>query len=532
MLNRAHQRFPLQRGRRFGLFLSALVLSVAMAGLAAEDSDDLASMVKKTDMQNVDSVDDLAEWCSAHDLPGKAHQYFLAAIHLDPDNERGRAGLGQIRLGEHWVSASQAKQAGYVPATAPSEASPIATGGKGPTADQVDWSGPAVPKDPTPDNPFLDAYIDKLPNIKNDSSDMDNAVATLTSPDNIKSGIPRICAALDKPDYGDLYGACDIVLQQQKAGDFKTVRVIVAHLGPAITHCSDPDDIAAWASVMGIVHDRRAVPRLILLLDNHDDNVRSNADMALAAITRLSSPVSKDKAQAWWDANHAVDDRTIFMRQMKSSDPEEQLGAIQALYDLHEPAMVPVMLKLLHNDDNHIRMQSVELLQKVTGRDWGLGPEVPKDARETKIGLIEKEYKSDPSHFWIESAADKQAEADQAATPAPAEVDPCPGWVKQLGSLTGTDADTAESNLIAKGNAAVPALIGGLEDQAPLIRRKANEVLKEITKHDVGYDSRGAPDARATAVAAWKTWCQGKGMMPVDGDDSATGDAAAPAMDH
>ena len=35
-----------------------------------------------------------------------------------------------------------------------------------------------IPKDPQPENPFITGYVETLPGLKNDSTDMDNAVAT------------------------------------------------------------------------------------------------------------------------------------------------------------------------------------------------------------------------------------------------------------------------------------------------------------------------------------------------------------------
>jgi hypothetical protein len=512
--------------------LRVLLLAGALAVLPAED-DDLDSMVKKTDMANPDAICDLAQWCGDHNLPTKAHQYYLQAIHLDPNNERGRAGLGQVRMGEHWVSAAQARQAGAPAAATSAAGAPAAPAGKGPSASEVDWGGAVVPKDPAPANPFVTAYIEKLPKIKNDSSEMDSAIATIISdgPDgNRKSGIPRLCAALDRADFDDLYGASEIVMQLAKEGDRKDLRAVIAHLGPASARATDPDDLAAFANAMGIVHERRAIPRLIELLDSKDENLRSNADAALSAIIHLPLPVGKAKAQAWWDANHGVDDRTVLLGQLKSNDPYQQLDAAAGLYDLHEPAFIPPILKLLHSDDPGIRLKAVALIQKVTGRDYGMGGEVPKEAREAKAAMVEKEYKADPQHFWVESVADKQAAADAASAPI-AEVDPCEAWVRQLGSMTGSDAEKAESGLLAKGPAAAPALIAGLDDQAVIIRRKCNDLLVQITKHDVGYDPHGELAARATAVTAWRAWCQGKGMLPADnadaGDGPATGDAPA-----
>ncbi|MDA0666183.1 MAG: HEAT repeat domain-containing protein [Planctomycetota bacterium] len=54
--------------------------------------------------------------------------------------------------------------------------------------------------------------------------------------------------------------------------------------------------------------------------------------------------------------------------------------------------------------------------------------------------------------------------------------------------------------------ASVPALIQSLADNFAFVRKEANAALVEITKEDVGYDSKGSEKDRQKAAERWTEW--------------------------
>jgi hypothetical protein len=62
----------------------------------------------------------------------------------------------------------------------------------------------------------------------------------------------------------------------------------------------------------------------------------------------------------------------------------------------------------------------------------------------------------------------------------------------------------------------VPALLTGLKDPGVIVRRKCNDILKTLSKTDVGFDPRGEEDQRMKGIAAWTAWAKEKGLLGKD----------------
>lgn len=58
----------------------------------------------------------------------------------------------------------------------------------------------------------------------------------------------------------------------------------------------------------------------------------------------------------------------------------------------------------------------------------------------------------------------------------------------------------------------VPALIGRLDDEDPVVRMAAHEELRQRTGQDFGYVAWSSPEERAQAVSRWRTWLTGPPM--------------------
>ncbi len=499
--------------------LAAFILTVSFA--FAEDT--LDDMVKKTDMSSADAVFSLGQWCNEHSLPTKARQYYNQAIKLDKNHEGARAALGQVRVGERWVAQSQlTPPAGGKKPEGAAAGGVGAAGGSshaGPSAAQITWEL-KVPRDPQPDNVFITQYIEKLPSLKNESTEMDSAVMTMVRDDNVATAIPRLCAALARPEFNDVYGAASVAAQLIKDGKIETARPLLPFLAKASEHVSDPQDLDMCAFALGAFKDRRAVPRLIELLDNKD--AHDTAEVALGSITALPLPIPKGKAQEWWDRNHDADPKAVYLEQLKSSDPNAQADAASALLTLREKAMFPTVIKLLRSDDRQVNGKALRIVVKMTGLDFQYLEAKTKEDKEKRVQMIEKWWKDNGPHFQFPETAKDPEPVAQANAPA---VDEALAWIDDLSSIAGNKAQQAEANLQSKGLGAVPALIGGLESSAPVVRRKCNDLLKTITKQDFQFDPRAEDADRAKAVGAWRTWAKDKNVMTDSGEVPEPADA-------
>lgn len=491
-----------------------LLLGSLVAGAAAEDT--LQDQLAQTDLGNVDQVLALAQWCTDHHLYTHAHEYYARVIRLDPDNETAHTALNQIKVGDRWVAR---------PRDAADTSGSAAPGGSGsasppPTAAEIPWQYD-IPRDPQPDNDFLNTYINKLPSIANDSTDMDNAVATFLMDENLPSAIPRLCKALARPDYNDCYGAANLVQQLSKNNRLETARPLLPFLVKATTHVTDAEDLAAAVFSIGLFKDKRALPRIIELFDNADPSVKEACSQAVSMITALPPPVTKAQAQAWWNHNHDADPHVIFLTQLRNPDPRVEIAAAEALYDLRDKSIFPVLVRLLAVDDRDVNNRAILLVKRMIGLDFNYSEATTTEERAKRAQLAEKWWKDNGDHFRFPDSPEPSAATPVA--PPPTIADQAQEWVGQLGSVVGATDTQAETNLRAAGLPAVPALIAGLDNAAPIIRRRCNEILKTITHQDFGFDPRGSDDSRAKAVAQWKAWADAH--VPSSGGAGGGGDS-------
>jgi hypothetical protein len=58
----------------------------------------------------------------------------------------------------------------------------------------------------------------------------------------------------------------------------------------------------------------------------------------------------------------------------------------------------------------------------------------------------------------------------------------------------------------------VPALVGRLADEDPVVRLAANEELRKRTGRDFGFVPWASPEERTAAIARWRSWLTGPPM--------------------
>ena len=501
--------------RRFPPFLLACVLALLVGPLAfAEDS--LEEMIKKTDMNNADAVYTLGVWCEENGKPTAARKWYTKVIQLDKNHEAARTKMGQVLVGDRWVAAN------LVPGGAKKQdgkgedaGTHRRSSGPGPTAKEVKWDLTVEPAEH--ENQFIDTQIKRMNDNKNDSDAMDSAVLTLFRDDCRTEMVPRLCAALLRDNYQDIFGASMLVMKFAKVGDTATIRRLIPFMTKASERVTDKDDLEVFAYVLPMARDRRVVPRLIELMDHPDVGVQTAAKKAFGQIAlQPAEGLTAAKAKTWWDLNHDVSEKVWLHEQLQNEDPAVAVAAAKGLYELRDKTLVPVVIKVLKSDNRKATEQAVDLIRKITGNDWGYDITAPPEVRAKIVVQLEKWWKENGTRFeWIEDRNEKPV-AGAAAKP----VDPLTQWVKQLASTMGNEAQQAEQNLIGKGNEAVPALLSGLKDPVVIVRRKCNEILKSLSKTDVGFDPRGEEDQRAKGITAWIAWAKGKGLIKEEAGDA------------
>jgi hypothetical protein len=467
-------------------------------GAFAEET--LESVTKATDMTNADSVFALAEWCASHGKPTTARQFYGKVIELDRDHEAARARLGQVKVGDRWVSAASAgpQAAAGKNGAAPGGANRTASG-SGPAAKDVAWDL-KIPEG-SGDATFVDAQIERMNRAKNDSDDMDSAVLTLLR-DDCRAQLPsRLATALLRPDFGDLYGPCQIILKLLKDKRRATARQILPFLAKCSEHVTDAEDLETFAYIGPMLRDRRLVARLMELMDHPNEAVKSAATKGAAQLTLLPAEgLTAARVKAWWDLNWNVPEHQVLAEQLHNPDPKISVEAAKGLYELRDKSIVPVLVKLLKADNKEVNGEAISVINRITGNSWDYEPGLPPEKKAKIAGDIEKWWKENQTRFeWIE---DRNAKPVDEAKPK----NPLAEWVQQLASVEGRQAEQAESNLRAKGKDAVPVLIGGLRDRSMIVRRKCNDLLKGISKQDFSYDPRADEDKLGKAIEAWRKW--------------------------
>jgi len=487
---------------------------------AAAWAETFEEMQAKTDMSDAEAVYALARWCVDNLQPSKAQQLYAKVVKIDPQHQGARAARGEVLVGDRWVSKNFAPKGSVGSGKSGDSAPGRVAAGPGPSAKDVSWDL-SLPKDPNPvPNDFIDGLIERMRTADNDGDPMGRAVATLVRADNWPTAFPRLCAALAKPAFGDVYGACDIVLDLRKNQKIREIRRLYPFIVKASQEITVAGDLEHFAMVSTLVRERKAIPRLTELLDHQDKGVQSGARDALAAITRLpTKDITTEKLKAWWDANWSASEDQVLIEQLRSSDQSTAVEAAAGLCELRNKEIFPVLFKLLRSDDTAVVKRSIDTIRRATTLDWGLEVGQTPEVRNKRIEALEKWWKEEGARFsWPGLPADDASDAPAGAQAVDPDRDAC----ANLGSTTGTEAQAAEVHLRGRGLMAVPALVTALASSNPLIRRRSHDILRETTKQDFTFDPRADEAKRQSAIDAWHAWAVAQKLVV---------DADAPAMD-
>ncbi len=317
----------------------------APGALDAADDDSPETHIAATDMSNPDQVFALASWFKEHQRLVSAQKYFKEVLRLDPDHAGARDALGFVRVNDRWVPKAFAPAGSQSTTPQDPGGGPSLVSAPGPTADQVVWNA-SLPADPNPTDPFITKYIDRLPTVANDSQEMDVSVATCSDRKYWPSALPRLCQALARPDFNDLFGAANMVMELSRQGRLEEARPLLPYLVKASSHVTDPEDIEGFCYAAAAFKDRRAVPRLIELIETGNPQVAQAAGEAVAAIAHLP-PTALDAAHAhaWWNDNWNRSETESLRAQLLSKDDYAAVEAAKALYGLRDRFMMETAIR-------------------------------------------------------------------------------------------------------------------------------------------------------------------------------------------
>ncbi len=484
--------------------LPRLIIAASLcAGLAAESVED---RIKATNMQDPEAVFALAQWCGENAQPTRARRYYNAVIKLEPDHYGARDALGQVKVNERWVSARMVEGGGESEEPGKSGSTRKASG-PGPTAADIHWDL-TPPRDPKPDSLWINTYVDRMNTVSNDSREMDISIATMMAPEHFPLAIPRLCQAMLRPDWQDVYGGSMLIMEIMRKGDLKTAKSMLPFLVQASTRTKNAEDLYTFGYVVGMLRDKRVVPRLLELLKDPSPKIQGGAREGLAQITLLpTDQITVESATHWWDLNHALSDQDIFKVQLRDKDDMIALGAAKALYEFRDHDIVPVLARLLLSPDRRVRSESIDLIKRISGSDWSYLVEGDAENWKKRSGEFLTWWKENEfRHTWIEDQNKGTDEAAQAQ-------DPAVELVRKLASPTGNEAAAAEAALIAAGDSALPAVLEGLSSGNRIQRRRAYAALTGITRHNLPYDPSADDATVAAQIEAWQQWLIEQGRL-------------------
>ncbi len=482
---------------------SAPLLLVLLA-LTFVYSETYEDALKKTDQTNAEQVFALSQWCQENNLPSKARQHLFQVIKLDKDHAEARALMGQVRIGERWVAKNQVKEDPKAQ-LAGEKNLPV---GPAPTASEVTWILGAI-KDPAPSNLFVNSYIERMQTVANDSREMEVSISTLIAEVNLPTALPRLGTALLRPDFTDLTGPCGVIQALLKDDHHAAAKFLFPYVAKASSRCTEPNDLIAFAYIAAQMHDKRAIPRLIELMNHENKELANAASEASAVITGLPhESMTVNKAIAWWSHFYRSDDIDILRAQLQSKDAETALAAAKQLGALQEKKVIDVLIQLLKSDDVKIAAKAHQLVTAFTGRDWGYVATDPLDQRLKRVDMLNKWWKENHETYVFvidpRFLHDSSVHDSNDTTSAP---DQLVLTVKDLSATDAKRAATAENDLLGKAGAAVPALLDGLSSDNPITTRKCHELLQRISKKsDISFNPRDSSEKKQLAIAAWKAW--------------------------
>jgi len=344
-----------------------LLLLCFLAGLAWGESYE--DRLAQTDIDDPDQRYELAMWCKQRKMHRTAHKHFKAVLDTNPDHVPTRREMGYIRIEDEWVHLSRVP-ANMRPGNRAEDGTDAESGdgggeiplstGPGPKASDIEWDL-TLPREPEGLQRYathVDRYISKLER----ESTMWDAIATLMLPEHREVAAYRLAHRTREGSSGLTYGIAMFMIELRRKGGPRGVQMaedLVPFLVASARNESNPDALYAFCTTVGQYGEKKAVPRLIQLLDHPNEDVVDGARTAIQAITFLAyDEIDADSAQAWWDRYHAASDALIYGQALEDDNPEARLNACKRLYQSQDKRIVPVLADLVADENVNLAFAS------------------------------------------------------------------------------------------------------------------------------------------------------------------------------
>lgn len=486
-----------------------------------------------TDTSDPHEVFELAQWCQENNMIVRYRQHLNEVIALDPDHYPAREALGFVYYNNQWTHRSRVPRNVLEQEDAARQQTADNTSdwtaraaGPAPTAEQIEWDL-SIGEDPSPgEEGWIKQQISTMSSAGHMSRQIEQAYRTLLMERYFPGAIHHLKQALKSGSFRGFYGVAMMfseVWRERDQARMQAMRELVPFLVKASEKMRDQTNLEAFSMIMGTVHERRAVPRLIQILRTGGEDAQYAARMALASITLLPERnMNPDDAQKWWARYHSAPEEAIYGELLNDRDIDVALSAAERMIPDAYRRVIPALLRVLENGDNRQMMIADGLLKRLTDSNW-VNVNMDQEERERRVAFAKRWWETNKDDF-VPSEIQRQREAAMR-TGSQDVAGPGRQVIERIGRLNDTDeirVSSAETFLLNQNEAAIAPLIQhGLTHASGIVRQRADALLRQITDENFGFEGLvGSEDDREAARQRWREWARQAGHM-------GTSDAAA-----
>ncbi len=524
-----------------------LISALSMVALTLPGTETYRQRLAMTDTSDPHEMFELAQWCKDNNMIVRYRQHLNQVIELDPDHYPAREALGFVFYNNQWTHRSrvprhvleQEDKARQQTADGTSDWT-AAAAGPAPAADEITWDL-TIGDDPSPgEEGWINQQIGIMSRSGPMSRQLEGAYRTLLMERYFPGSIHHLKQALKGGSFRGVYGVAMMFSEIWRERDperMQAMRTLVPFLVKASETMRDEVNLEAFSMIMGMVNERRAVPRLIQILRSGGEDAQYAARMALSSITLLPERgLTADSAQQWWSRYHNAPDQVIYGTLLNDRDLDVSISAAERMIPDGFRQVIPAMLRVLENGDNRQMLMADSILQRLTDSSW-VNVNMDQEERERRVNFAKRWWEDNKDDF---EPAELRRRREQLLRADPRdEGGPERQIVERIASLNNTDetrVSAAETFLINQAEAAIAPLIRhGLTHSSGIVRQRSDALLRQITSQNFNFQGLvGSEDDREAARQRWREWARQEGHMdaarPADEahEDEAVDDDRAP----
>ncbi len=519
---------------------AAMICVLALTGRAM-GVESLNQRLAMTDMTDAESVWELALWCEEQRKAYMYRKYLQKVIDINPDHEPARLALGYIWYKDEWTHKSRvprhvlaAQEKAEQEAEARRNPGPDETRratGPAPTVDQIEWDL-SIPPDPNPgDAPWVNEQINAMNRSGNYSDAMEQAYRTLLMDRYFPVAMHHLAKALLRDDFRDLYGVSMMISELQRARDqarLEQMKKLIPHMVKASSRVTDGEDLWAFASVVAISGERKAVPRLIEILETGGEDAREGAQAALSNITLMAEDsITPAAARDWWKKYHNASDSVVYGDAVRSNDLNKVLTACEKLVPHGWKLAIPNLIRVIEEGNTRHLLMADALLEQLTDSSW-VEMDMSDAVREKKIEHLKNWWKDNKDSFVppVIVKMRNAAIASSGGQSGPSKQQLVVERINKLASIEKLEVSSAANYIIKQDTDAIaPLITNGLNHSSGIVREESVKLLRQITGQHFAFSGLTGSEAdRDAARNKWVEWATAEGHLggeteaPPDGE--------------